>query len=46
MHLARRKFEMRRTMVGGEVYSYVSLVKRVRQCFCGKEMASGAAGRE
>ena len=44
--VARRKFEMRRTMVGGEVYSYVSLVKRVRECFCRKEMASGAAGRE
>ena len=37
---------MRRTMVGGEVYRYVSLVKRVRESFRRKKMTSGAAGRE
>ena len=46
MHRARRKFEMRRTMIGGEVYRYVSLVKRVRESFRRKKMTSGAAGRE
>lgn len=37
---------MRRTMIGGEVYRYVSLVKRVRESFRRKKMTSGAAGRE
>jgi hypothetical protein len=46
MDIAGGKFEMRRTMISGEINNCVPLRKRVGQRLGRKQMTAGAAGRK